>query len=128
MCSSVPAVGTYLRQPALFEEHLEAGALLKGMVAATGLNRPHPDSRHAAIPAYSSQRDHLVRAMLITDSDHRDPSSEHVTPRAILSSLVFRPMERDDIGRVDEAIADSVGMGRPPDQVVPAFDEDLARE
>src|SRR5712692_9499823 len=33
-----------------------------------------------------------------------------------------RPLERDDVGGVDEAIADGVGMGGLPNQVVPAFD------
>jgi hypothetical protein len=37
-------------------------------------------------------------------------------------------LEPDDVGRVDEAIADGVGMGRFADEIVPAFHGNLARD
>jgi hypothetical protein len=45
----------------------------------------------AAAPeiAYSGHRDHSVRAIVITHSDHRDRSSERSDARAIVSSLVL---------------------------------------
>jgi hypothetical protein len=39
--------------------------------------------------AYSGHRDHSVRAIVITHSDHRDRSSERSDARAIVSSLVL---------------------------------------
>jgi hypothetical protein len=39
--------------------------------------------------AYSGHRDHSVRAIVITRSDHRDRSSERSDARAIVSSLVL---------------------------------------
>lgn len=52
--------------------------------------RGAPDLRRTpAASAYSGHRDHSVRAIVITRSDHRDRSSERSDARAIVSSLVL---------------------------------------